>query len=793
MGRRRNPELVLDPSVWRLDSSSTPAMYSCMVCNSRPMVEKSVYKHVRYEKHTSALSAFYAARESGERVTVLDPRNDYLIGDSQAITPEVYEDAETTAAWCPWEGIENEPDVHARQEESDGTNDRLDFSSDSRSESIRSGYASESELSDYDSNNEADDEEWDLPNHPSFAEPDESYAANPTGVSNDEEAARRRYARGNNPWWPYKSKEYLVASLLIGYTHHMVSRAFYAHIRLMFKFYNITLPDWTTVRREKKRTRSLLDFDVLPSVSIFGTPTYRLSLPKVLAQEVANPHVSPVIDYYPQEANGQHVYKLSQSVKWLADLDPACRAPMYRSSGHDWYLYEPVQLKNDEVVIPLFFFQMAGEMHSKCAVPHYEPVGDGSQLRLTFPAGIPFGCSSLRTVKVSEFDYDYSEITDAAGELLATRCRESIYELGELQTTWHHLPNPWRTKANGRVIRHLPINLYSDDTSGNQSKRWNKHISYYFTLSGLPPRWTNQNYNCHYLTTSNIAGAMELAAPIVSDLRMLASEGYPAFDCTLQEEVLLVSHILCFLGDSPMHAEITSTPNPGNSLHPCRACALSAASVRAKATLDYVRFFFMIGPTGSWIKHPPRLWEQIKSQCYKVWDMAKKPRTKTAVGNSSSTHGVKDMINRAVIDQRYEVLESGHDPTDSERQFLEKINQIDRFDPGELFNPYFEAPGFDGCRDTPVEILHVFLLGVVKYMVRDFMRHLSAEEKLQVKARYQTFNIDGLNIPSIQASYLTNHFANFIGKDFRIVLQAAPFVLFEYMDDRERTLLSASG
>jgi hypothetical protein len=175
------------------------------------------------------------------------------------------------------------------------------------------------------------------------------------------------------------------------------------------------------------------------------------------------------------------------------------------------------------------------------------------------------------------------------------------------------------------------------------------------------------------------------------------------------------------------------------------------------------------------------------------------------------------MINRAVIDKRYEVLEFGPDATAPQKSFLEKINEIDRSNPGGLLNPYFEAPGesslisylaclladtesvsslnpisgFDGCRDTPVEILHVFLLGVVKYMVRDFMRRLSAEDKLHVKARYQSFNIDGLNIASIQPSYLTKHFANFIGKDFRVVLQAAPFVLFEYMDDRERHLWMA--
>jgi hypothetical protein len=65
----------------------------------------------------------------------------------------------------------------------------------------------------------------------------------------------------------------------------------------------------------------------------------------------------------------------------------------------------------------------------------------------------------------------------------------------------------------------MPITLYCDDTSGNQSKRWNKHVSFYFTLSGLPPSWSNQQYNCHYLTTSNEANAMELAGPIVAEMK----------------------------------------------------------------------------------------------------------------------------------------------------------------------------------------------------------------------------------------------------------------------------------
>jgi hypothetical protein len=67
----------------------------------------------------------------------------------------------------------------------------------------------------------------------------------------------------------------------------------------------------------------------------------------------------------------------------------------------------------------------------------------------------------------------------------------------------------------------MPINFYSNDTSGNLSKRWNKHISFYSTLAGLPPNCANMQYNCHFLSTLNEAGVLELAKPIVEEMKCI--------------------------------------------------------------------------------------------------------------------------------------------------------------------------------------------------------------------------------------------------------------------------------
>jgi hypothetical protein len=96
--------------------------------------------------------------------------------------------------------------------------------------------------------------------------------------------------------------------------------------------------------------------------------------------------------------------------------------------------------------------------------------------------------------------------------------------------------------------------------------------------------------------------------------------------------------------------------------------------------------------------------------------------------------------------------------------------------------------GFDGCLDTPVEILHVFLLGVEKYLVRDFMKSLTPKQKSELNGRIQSFNTGSLNIPSLQPKYLTTHAQSLVGKEFKIFLQAAPFIFFPFMDPDQRKL-----
>jgi hypothetical protein len=91
-----------------------------------------------------------------------------------------------------------------------------------------------------------------------------------------------------------------------------------------------------------------------------------------------------------------------------------------------------------------------------------------------------------------------------------------------------------------------------------------------------------------------------------------------------------------------------------------------------------------------------------------------------------------------------------------------------------------------------VEILHTFSLGLVKYFVRHFLTKIKKPKQkgklLELIGRLQSFNTNSLNIPLLKPNYLITHSQSLIGKDFKIFLQAIPFIFFPIMNDEERAL-----
>ncbi|KAI9624088.1 hypothetical protein KEM48_009166 [Puccinia striiformis f. sp. tritici PST-130] len=589
---------------------------------------------------------------------------------------------------------------------------------------------------------------------------------------------RSRRIPANAPWYPFPTKEYMIASLILGYLHNVMSCTMYNHLRLILTLCVVNLPHWDTIRRFRAKLREMKKVDVIENQTVLSNRTFSLSVKNIIANELANPLVVNHMEFVPHDPQGHNIHSLYQSTKWREDLPRNLRVPMVTHGGKHFYIYEPVGLVprqgDSAIVVPIFFFKQGGKLYSKCIKPKYitPRLCLQREFDICIPDSVHFNHPDLMVIPVQEFQLIYSELVTFHGESFYEKSRGNIFAFGEGTFPEEiSYPNPWRICAQNRVIHHVPITLYADDTSGNQSKRWNKHVSYCFTLSGLSPKLTNMEYNCHSIATSNQAGPLEIAEPIIAELNELATHGSIAYDAQLGQEVLFMVIPLCFLADSPKAAEITNTPNPGTSNNPCRVCHLQCPQGEEKSTLKYLQDFF-----GQPNMPQERHWPSTIANTKNLW-ICSQTETQKEFEREQQLYGIKDRIT-------FELIARKHGRMDERLRII----QLASFSPNRLYNPFLYLLAFDGCQDTPVEILHVILLGVVKYLWKDFMGQLKPAQLHEIEARWAAFQINGLNVAPIQAKYVIAHYKSFAGKEFQVVLQATPFVLFPLMTNEQREI-----
>jgi hypothetical protein len=92
----------------------------------------------------------------------------------------------------------------------------------------------------------------------------------------------------------------------------------------------------------------------------------------------------------------------------------------------------------------------------------------------------------------------------------------------------------------------------------------------------------------------------------------------------------------------------------------------------------------------------------------------------------------------------------------------------------------------DPHQDTPVEVLHVVLLGYVKYFWRDLVQNqLKNQDDLKelLVQRLNSFNTSGLGISPLAGQTLVQYSGSLTGRDFRAIAQVAPFVIYDLVSD----------
>ena len=96
-----------------------------------------------------------------------------------------------------------------------------------------------------------------------------------------------------------------------------------------------------------------------------------------------------------------------------------------------------------------------------------------------------------------------------------------------------------------------------------------------------------------------------------------------------------------------------------------------------------------------------------------------------------------------------------------------------------------------------MEVLHVVLLGFVKYFWCDAIGRLSVANKALLTLRISSLNTTGLGFPHLTGKTYVQFASSLVGRDFRVIAQITPFVLFdllpEYLYDTWLTLCVLIG
>ncbi|KAH9815821.1 hypothetical protein DFH28DRAFT_927727 [Melampsora americana] len=750
--------------------------YRCLLCHGRSMNE--IESHKNLPNHKSLV----AAQEA------IDRENEQHLGSFLQNDNNDRSNTEPAEA----DHQEEFPDDYNKSPEPEGYTEAL--------MKLLTGNYSNSESEDSDSSQEArqhlklENVDWNSiliqklqEDADQSSTTSESHQSSDSDMDNEaiEEPSKQNTPRIDTDWYPF-TKE-VVGLLSLGSGRHLASESEYEHNRMLFGIFNITLPAYRTLGRLQKRMCARLGFNVNVWESALRNPCYGLSIKEIVAQELANPTVTKHLTFIPEYEPNQPTNRLSQSKKWREGFSRNQRLQMVPSTKGHLFLYKPICQASGGWIVPVFFFQQSGKIYAKCLKASIVSQGDNSSnIKIIVNKDQNFDSLLLITVDMDTIGATFIDSKDSKGILLKGRYGGVMYQHDGDGYCEIPLPNPWRIKSNGEVIRHVPLTIYSDDTSGNVSKKWNKHMSYYFTLLGLPPGMTNQEYNIHFLSTLNKAGALELGENLVTELNMLGQDGFTTYDKSLKEDVLVMVVPLCHLGDSPMHAKITNTTNPSVTLNPCRICTLGVETLTAKKDAKYTRAFVGLhqdkgGPQ-------PREWETTKSQTYELWELLQNPKKHTEFRRKSKEYGVKDTTNTQFVEHFHELHQDHKYSKEEVHKMFKDLN--DQFG-DRLFNPFLHLAGFEGHLDTPVESLHVVLLGVVKYLFRDAMDNLPDSALPSVLARWKSFDTSGLNVPTIQPRTLTSYYQSLVGKDFQTILQSIPSVLYPHFSYERRRMWTA--
>ncbi|KII94845.1 hypothetical protein PLICRDRAFT_693166 [Plicaturopsis crispa FD-325 SS-3] len=601
-------------------------------------------------------------------------------------------------------------------------------------------------------------------------------------------------------WWPWINREECLLDVMSAFPRSVFSEKELRATQWYTSKHGVTgLPSVRQVKNHRPHILNVAGVTTSIRTGKLGNLYAWNSFPEMFRHAFANPLVRRNLWTY-SEDTGARIEEARQAERWRTEVDGNLAGPMARGDdGRDYFVEEPCMANIDQwgtpgPVMPMRWFIRDGAYWTQA---HHLRISDD---RTSFLIDArPEGCVELPLTAffLTVVDLAIPECQALYGipnpNAIAGILRNNNSDDSETRSDtdrpseptiepWN-LPavNPWRTIANGRRVLSLPLWLYCDDTSGNTSKKWNKHNSILFTLAGLPRKYTQMIYNINFIATSNLAPPLEMMEAIADVLEEARQDGIEVWDCRYGDMVLLIPWVLAFQGDNPMASEFASHVGMTGKCF-CRVCHVRGADEKNRAPgvagdIERLKDFI----TEAKLRSKGETVADLDAQLKRVLDGAP-----SAVDGMATDTGSKDKYFGHFVsqfqaaankykDQHKNIAPAGGmSKAEEVRNVLRKVRDTM---PANIYNPVLRIADFDPNQDSPVEILHVVLLGIVKYWWRDAVSRQTSEGKEELKARLSSVDIAGLNISQLRGHTLVQYAGSLVGRDFRVILQVAPAVL----------------
>ncbi|KAI5889905.1 uncharacterized protein SCHCODRAFT_02582188 [Schizophyllum commune H4-8] len=636
--------------------------------------------------------------------------------------------------------------AHLERDSDDATDELPDLVQDSDDEEDERDEPDEGE-------DEDEDEDEDNEGEEDNEDEGVAHSADSDSTPSTGRRHRRVFDDTNNPWYPWPDKETCIVDVL----RHVPRCAFSTKQNQVIHWAMSVLgihdvPTERTMKDVDKKLQSICGVQSLRFVSAFSNIYYTNDIAALIAQEMANPRVRRHLHFLPEKTSGS-ISEAWQAARWLDELDPAFLTQCIRKKDdktQDFFVFEPALLKNRLAFMPTRWFIEGKSTYAKGWYMSLDPQRRGWIVEEHTP------------VVVCEDDLDLS--------LPLFHERHAIYQVPSPQSIIDpRAGNKWRKRAKGHRVVSFPLWLYCDDTSGNTSKKWNKHNSFLFTAAGLPRRLVHQEYNIHFVSTSNIASPLEMAEGIVAQIKQAQEHGVWAWDAEERDYVLVIPSVFALLGDNPMQSELCCHSGLAAN-HFCRVCWVEGSDMDDDSNV-------IKAPDGGDTNLPlSREASPAPESTLGSTSGAKTRKTETLEEASARIGCFMSISER--IRTKAETLGVLMEQFVHAKRVGGKTAMNNRRTETGIRDSY-QARFLEALTDLTTKKSRTKVQKTADYFWRDIISRLKAPEKEILKARLSSFDTSALNIPPLSGETLVSYAGSLVGRDFRAIAQVAPFVLHD--------------